>query len=300
MKKPNTFTAKIDISLADKFKNDLTDKGFTFTTPPYTIFSARKTGVTCSLYTSGKLVIQGKGKDEFIEFYLEPEILKTFEYSHPEASMDMTPHIGVDESGKGDFFGPLCIASFYADEQGIKKLMSLNVQDSKNLSDKAILKIAEGLKKDFIYSIICIYPEKYNELYAKFKNLNLLLGWGHATAIHNLVTKTSCKDVLIDQFADKKVVANAVKKKELNINLTQKHKGESDIIVAAASIIARAYFLEGLEKLQNSAGIILPKGASKKVIQAGMQIATTHSPNELNKYGKVHFKTYRDILQLLK
>jgi ribonuclease HIII len=295
MNKPATFTTKIDISLADKFKNDLIEQGFNISTPPYTLFSAKKNGVICSLYTSGSLVVQGKDKDEFIEFYLEPEILKSFEYSHPEALVDMESRIGVDESGKGDFFGPLCVAALFADEAGIKKLISLHVQDSKRMTDGAVLKTASKLKKEFAYSVVCLFPEKYNELYSKFKNLNFLLGWAHATAIANLHSKTNCQNVLIDQFADKKVVEEAIKKKNIDIILTQRHKGESDVVVAAASIVARAHFLEGLEKLHQSLGIALPKGASKKVVDTGIKIALKFGKDELNKYAKTHFKTYQDI-----
>ena len=300
MNKPNTFTAKIDISLATKLKEDLTEQGFSFTTLPYTIFSAKKKGISCSLYTSGSLVIQGKEKDEFIEFYLEPEILKSFNYTNPEALVDMTSRIGVDESGKGDFFGPLCTASVYADESAIKKLIALHVQDSKKITDSSILKIAATLKKEITYSVICLFPEKYNELYSKFKNLNNLLAWCHATVISNLHEKTSCKYVLIDQFADKRVVESAVKKKNIEIDLHQRHKGESDIVVAAASIIARSYFLEGIEKLRQTSNISLPKGASAKVIEAGILLANKYGETELNKYAKLHFKTYREILDKLK
>ena len=300
MNKPNTFTAKIDISLAEKLKQDLIDQGFVLSNPPFTLFSAKKTGVICSLYTSGALVVQGKDKDGFIEFYLEPEILKTFNYSHPEANVDMTSRIGVDESGKGDFFGPLCTASVYADENGIKKLIALHVQDSKKISDSSILKIAAKIKKECTYSVICLFPEKYNELYSKFKNLNNLLGWCHATVIANLYEKTSCKYVIIDQFADKRVVESAIKKKKIELELHQRHKGESDIVVAAASIIARCYFLEGIEKLRQSSNILLPKGASDKVLQAGIELANKYGENELNKYAKLHFKTYLEIQNKLK
>src|SRR5580693_626798 len=106
----NTFVATIDLALADKLREDLVGQGFELTKPPYTLFSAQKTGVSCTLYTSGKLTVQGKGKDEFIAFYLEPEILKKLAYTHPELGVDMTARIGIDEAGKGDFFGPLCIA----------------------------------------------------------------------------------------------------------------------------------------------------------------------------------------------
>lgn len=299
MKKPNTFTATLDLSLTEKLREDLSHQEFSFSTPPYTIFSAKKKGIVCSLYTSGKLVVQGKEKDEFIEFYLEPEILKSFDYTNLEANIDMSPRIGVDESGKGDFFGPLCVASVYADEIRIKNLISFQVKDSKKLSDSSILKMAKNIKNECPYSIICLYPEKYNELYSKMRNLNFLLGWAHASVIYNLFSKTLCKNVLIDQFADKKIVASAIKRKKIEIDLTQRHKGESDIVVAAASVIARACFLEGLEKLRSASNINLPKGASEKVIEAGLKIATNFGIEELKKYAKIHFKTYEEILSKL-
>src|SRR5579864_6497505 len=120
----NTFVATIDIALADKLREDLSSQGFEFTKPPYTLFSAQKKGVSCILYTSGKLTVQGKDKDDFIAFYLEPEILQKLAYTHPELGVDLTPRIGIDEAGKGDFFGTLCIAGVQADEEGVKKLLS--------------------------------------------------------------------------------------------------------------------------------------------------------------------------------
>src|ERR1700730_9538190 len=111
---PATFTAKIDLKLADKIKNDLIEQGFEISRPPYTVFAAKKTGISCTLYESGSLTVQGKEMQHFIEFYLEPEILQEFQFSHPEAHLDTTPHIGMDEAGKGDFFGPLCVAAVFA------------------------------------------------------------------------------------------------------------------------------------------------------------------------------------------
>jgi len=294
--KPATFTTKIDVNLAPKLKNDLEEKGFSITIPPYSIFSAKKKGITLVLYKSGSLVVQGKEKDEFIEFYLEPEILKTFSYTNPEAFISMTSRIGVDESGKGDFFGPLCIAGLYADEKGIKELISLNIRDSKKISDKSILDLANILKAKFKIAVVRIFPQKYNELYLKFKNLNQLLAWGHTTVISELVEKTSCKNVIIDQFANKSVVASAVKRKDLSIHLEQRTKAEEDPVVAAASIIARAAFLKGLEELSSEYEQKLPKGASSFVIDIGRKIVEKHGPEALEKVAKLHFKTKEAIL----
>jgi ribonuclease HIII len=184
---PHSFVTNIDPSLQTKLKQDLNNQGFELTQPPHTVFSAQKKGVTCTLYLSGKLVVQGKDKAAFIEFYLEPEILKTFTFSHPLADMDLTPRIGIDESGKGDFFGPLCIAGVFAKADQYQKLHEIGVRDSKTISDRNINLIANQLKSHFLYHIVRISPAKYNEIYDNFRNLNRLLAWGHATTIEKLV-----------------------------------------------------------------------------------------------------------------
>ncbi|PIS01266.1 MAG: ribonuclease HIII [Chlamydiae bacterium CG10_big_fil_rev_8_21_14_0_10_35_9] len=296
----NCFSTKIDLKLAEKLKNDLLQQGFEITIPPYTIFAAKKKGVSCNLYKSGSLTVQGKDMAAFIEFYLEPEILKEFTFTHPTATADLTPRIGVDEAGKGDFFGPLCTCAFYADKDDIQKLISLNIRDSKRMSDQTVLKIAKELEKSFTHDVICISPLKYNDLYQKMKNLNFLLGWAHATAIGNLVQKSSCKKVIIDQFASEYVVENALKKKNIEVDLTQQHRAESDVVVAAASIVARATFLKQLQVLSEKLGINLPKGASKLVLKTGKEIVQKFGAGKLSEYSKAHFKTTEDILNELK
>lgn len=290
-----SFVAKIDLSLADQLKNDLISQGFEISIPPYTLFSGKKRGVSCTLYTSGKLMVQGKDKEEFITFYLEPEILQHLGFSHPETRVDLTPRIGIDEAGKGDFFGPLCVAGVYAEETLIKKLLQIGVRDSKTMNDQAVLSLASEIRSLVPHSIVRMNPEKYNDLYHKFKNLNHLLAWGHATAIEELVLKTQCKVVIIDQFASEHVVENAIKKKQLELSLTQRHRGEEDPVVAAASILARAAFLLGLEQLEKMAASPLPKGASSLVIEAGKKLVAKQGPDILKKVAKLHFKT-KDLI----
>ena len=195
MNKPNHFITKIDLNLSTKLKLDLESQGFIFSKPNYTIFQAKKKGVSCTLYESGKLMVQGKDKDDFISFYLEPEILGNVAYTYPETEVNKTPRIGVDEAGKGDVFGPLCIAALYASSEQISDLIKLGIKDSKRLSDATIVKIASKIKASFSFSIIQILPKRYNELYDQFKNLNNLLAWGQATAIEDLVNKTNCQNV---------------------------------------------------------------------------------------------------------
>lgn len=288
-----------DRALCEKLKRDLEDRGFTFTQPQHTAFCGKKKGVSCTLFLSGKLVVQGAEKDEFIEFYLEPEILHTFEKSSKIVVPHDVPfdsHIGIDESGKGDFFGPLCIAGVYASKEERNRLQALGVQDSKKISDPEILKISTALRRQFPHHVVRISPKKYNELYAKFGNLNHLLAWGHATVIENLVAATKCTNVLIDQFADEHVVIRALKRKQLDLHLIQRTKGEEDLVVAAASILARAAFLEGLQQLSTSFYIKLPKGASSLVIKAGRHYVARYGQSALQEVGKIHFKTTQAIL----
>lgn len=296
MTKPSNFITEIDTALAAKLKSDLEAQGFTLTQPTYTIFQAKKQGVSCTLYESGKLMVQGKGKDDFISYYLEPEILGNLSYTYPETAVDTTPHIGIDEAGKGDLFGPLCIAALYADESMITELIKMGIRDSKRINDNVILKHAEKIRKICPHSLVSIYPKKYNELYEQFKNLNSLLAWGHATAIEEISLKTDCSKVVIDQFAPEHVVENALRRKGLSLELTQRHRGERDIVVAGASILARAAFVQGIDKLASQFNLTLPKGASSLVVEAGRRFVQIHGQAPLNEVAKLHFKTIQNII----
>jgi ribonuclease HIII len=291
------FTATVDLRLADKLKADLVAQGFAITRPPYTVFSAKKKGISCTLYESGKLTVQGKEKGPFIEFYLEPEILQEFTFSHPEATADMTPRIGMDEAGKGDFFGPLCVAALYADASGIAQMLQWGVRDSKRFSDDAVLKLAKKIRGSYSYTVIRLFPKKYNELHAKFRNLNRLLGWAHAAALTDLSHKTGCKEAILDQFADRRIVERQLEQKQVEVHLVQRTKGEQDVVVAGASILARAAFLEGLAELSREVGIELPKGAAPKLMkESGAKILARGGPELLATVAKTHFKTHQQIL----
>ena len=288
-----TFVHSVDPAKKGTLFDYLKEHDFEITKPAHTFFSGRKPGLSVTLFESGKCVVQGKNSPEFIEFFLEPEILGTFGETHKKSLADLTPRIGVDESGKGDFFGPLVIAGVYADGETIGKLIDIGVKDSKMLTDKAIQMIAQKIKKVAVHQIVLINPQKYNEIYAKFKNLNSLLAWGHATVIENLSERSKCLEVIIDQFADERVVIQALKRKKVELQLTQRHRGEEDPVVAAASILARDAFVSRLAALSDEAGIILPKGASAQVVAAGRKIDKTRLPQ----FAKMHFKTLDKVLE---
>ena len=277
-------------------ETDLLKKGYTISFPPHTIFSAKGNGISCTFYKSGKFIVQGKAKDDFILFYLEPEILKEFSYSNPKSAIDQTKRIGCDEAGKGDFFGPLCCASFYYDPSQTDFLLSLGVNDSKTLADNKIHAIAAKLKESCSYEIVALFPQKYNELYEKFHNLNLLLGWAHVKAMTSLSSRVNCNNVLLDQFVKPPFMTNLLNRSgHRNIALTERTKAESDIAVACASILARDAFVKGMDRLSEDFGMEIPKGASKKVILAGKKILSTHGRGSLSKACKMHFKTYGEL-----
>lgn len=169
-------------------------------------------------------------------------------------------HIGIDESGKGDYFGPLVIAAVFIDATTQGELKLIGARDSKKLSDGRVLEMAPDIKTICPHSIIAIGPQKYNELYAKIKNLNRLLAWGHAKALENLLERgVTCERAISDQFGDERLILNALQEKGRTIVLEQRTKAESDLAVAAASILARAEFLIRLKRLSGEVALPCPK-----------------------------------------
>jgi ribonuclease HIII len=206
-------------------------------------------------------------------------------------------HIGTDESGKGDFFGPLVIAGFFLPEGQEEVLRELGVKDCKRLSDNRVMEIATLLRKGYIHSVVAIGPERYNELYQRLKNLNRLLAWGHARVMENILERVNCAEALTDQFGDEKFVREALLKKGKNINLVQRTRAEEDLAVAAASILARAEFLYRLKKLSEEVGLELPKGASPLVEEAAVKLVRQLGPEALARVAKLHFKTTEKVLK---
>lgn len=204
--------------------------------------------------------------------------------------------IGIDESGKGDYFGPLVIAAVFVDATTQGELALMNVRDSKKISDGRILEMAPDIRMLCPHSIIAIGPQRYNELYLKIRNLNRLLAWGHAKALETLLEKVQCERAIADQFGDERLILNALQEKGRTIILEQRHKAESDMAVAAASILARAEFLLRLKRLSDEVGTTLPKGASPAVELAGRMIVKKHGEERLGSVAKLHFKTTQAVL----
>lgn len=208
-------------------------------------------------------------------------------------------HIGTDESGKGDYFGPLVVAGIFVLDEQQEVLKELGVRDSKKISDNKVRQIAELVKNGYKHSIVAIGPEKYNELYGKLRNLNRILAWAHARVIENILEEVPCGKAITDQFGDRLYVEKALMKKGRNIELIQMPKAEEDLAVAAASILARAEFLKRLYFLSQDYEIDLPKGSSPLAEQAGLKLAKKRGVDVLNKVAKKHFKLTPRIMDML-
>jgi ribonuclease HIII len=299
----NSYTISILPSQAEALRNLLKDRGFEFADRPYTLFFAQKEKLSVAVYEKGpKVVVQGKETEDFVRFYLEPEILKEARVGYEEVFNPtmFEPHFGIDESGKGDFFGPLVIAGVYVDREIARQLLALGVTDSKKIgSDNRIHQLADeiGRTPGLAANVVLIGPEKYNALYEKFGNLNDLLAWGHARVIENLLLqRPDCKRSLSDKFANERVIQRALLKQAREIQIDQQTKAESDIAVAAASILAREKFVRWMESRGRALGIMLPKGVSAAVKSAARAVVEKAGRDSLRTVAKMHFRTSAEVL----
>lgn len=302
MKSLTSYTCKLNDAQASALKNHLRENNFEFRAVPYAKFAAAKEKLNVVFYESGKLVVQGKGTQEFVEFFLEPVILQEVKLGYETVLNPdlLLPRLGIDESGKGDFFGPLCVAGVYVNEKIIASWNEVGIRDSKNISsDKKIFELAKLIRETpgCVTSVVPIGNEAYNRLYAKMRSVNTLLAWGHARVIENLMAQQHRMNpppvrAISDQFAaDKATVGKAIMSLGRGIELVQRHKAEEDIAVAAASILARNEFVVRLAELGKQFGMKFPKGASAAVDAAAKEFIAKHDAENFAKVAKTHFRT---------
>jgi ribonuclease HIII len=298
----NSYTHPLSIDQAAKLRSLLQELGFEFAPKPYTLFFAQRDKLSVAVYEKGpKVLLQGKGIEEFVQFQLEPKILEEAKLGYEEVhSPEMfEPHFGIDESGKGDFFGPLVIAGVYVDAPIARKFLDAGITDSKRIGSDAriralakIIRITAGSAID----TVVIGPERYNDLYEKFGNLNRLLGWGHARVIENLLAKQpGCPRALSDKFADARIIEEALFQHGQKIRVEQRTKAESDLAVAAASILAREAFIDWLDRRGKTMGARLGRGVSAEVKRVASKLVESEGAEVLRKIAKVHFRTAHEI-----
>jgi len=209
--------------------------------------------------------------------------------------------MGSDESGKGDYFGPLVVACVYVDRKTEARLSEIGVRDSKKLNDSQIGKTATSIRAICAdkFTVVEIMPERYNQMYANLKrekkSLNDMLAWAHATAIESLLEKVDCERAVVDKFCDESVVLNRLKDKSKQLKVTQIPRAESYVAVAAASILARDRFVTRLNTLGGRYNVQLPKGASDKVVSTARRLVADNGREVIAQVAKEHFKTTQAV-----
>ncbi|WP_249870926.1 ribonuclease HIII [Oceanobacillus saliphilus] len=294
----------LPLTTIEKMKNHY-EKSLT-STPPGAVFRAKTAAAVITAYKSGKVLFQGSSPETEASKWstgsgAAPAVKRNSASPNvtsftPDPSLYSSSHIGSDEAGTGDYFGPITVAAAYVNKQQIALLKELGVKDSKNLTDPIITKIASDLVKMQIpYSLLILHNEKYNMLQKKGWSQGKMKAMLHHHAITNLLKKIGHAEmdgIVIDQFCEPAIYSRHIgtEKHKLPDKTFFITKAEShSIAVAAASIIARSSFVKEMDKLSASIGLEIPKGASSKVDQTIAKIIRSKGSQVLDKYAKTHF-----------
>jgi len=293
----NTFTIQLNNQEQVKAKEVLLANNWRAESDPsqYVNYRFRSLqGSIAILYHSGKLVFQGR--EDFTS------VIANIKDDNGKSIGDFKPHLGVDEVGKGDYFGPLVVVSCFVNEEFAKKTDILGFGDSKKFTDVKIRKFFENVKDYPYYYSSVVYPSIYNELSSKYGNASILLAKQHSIVIEkgleDLKSKgIACEYVVVDQFsAAKSRVTNELGELGKSVELIQFHKGESDIAVAAASIFARGIFLQEWDKMNEKYDFVFPKGASN-VIDDARLFVSRYGVDELKNVSKIGFRTTQSLMK---
>ncbi|MDR0428732.1 MAG: ribonuclease HIII [Puniceicoccales bacterium] len=290
------YSVKMSPMQMEKLCNILTKKDWEKYGVPYAIYAFRGEGVSVVAYRTGTVVVQGAKTMEFVQFTIEPEVLEKITHSyeeerHPEWFVE---HGGLDESGKGDLFGPLVSACVIAHGDTVKKWLHRGVKDSKDIHSPGNI---FALEKDICQSpeavveVFKVSMRKYNELYGKFgNNLNHLLAWYHAKSLQNARARNLVRHVVLDQFSRTPLVQKFFSKDD-TVSITMRPRAEEDPVVAAASIVARAEYLRSMKELSKNAGEELLRGANSQVLEQAKRLIKRLGVDRLAEFAKLHFST---------
>ena len=301
-KKKSVYSLKLDEDQRARLRTILANGPYFDFEVDYSDFAYKGENFNVVCYTSGKTVVQGKGTEDFVRDVLEAQVtgdprLGYDEVHNPEW---FEPHAGLDESGKGDLFGPLVVACVIADGEAVRHWRENGIQDSKSIaSDARIFALEKEICKTdgVVVKTLHMGMEKYNTLYKKFgSNTNRLLAWMHSTVLKEALAQKPVPWGMLDQFSKQPLVQRNLK--DVNIDLRMMTKAESDPMVAAASIVARALYVRQLAALSKDAGEPLLKGASGKVKQQAVRLVQKFGPESLSQFAKINFKTSSEAIQI--
>lgn len=301
-KKLSTYTAKLPGEQMERLQRVCESRGWKPFEVAYARFAFKGPDVNVTAYASGKVVVAGKGTEDFVTMTLEPEVtgvarLGYDEVLHPDW---FEAHAGLDESGKGDFFGPVVAATVVAEKAAIEAWRKAGVQDSKKIAEPRILQLDKLIRETpgVVVKTCWCGMQKYNELMARPRaNLNSLLAWQHATALLQALAEKRVTWGLLDQFTEQPLVQRELARKgETVFDLRMRTKAEEDPVVAAASVVARAEFVRIMRKLSERFGAPLQKGAGAQVKTQARQIMERFGVRALGDFAKLHFRTAYEVV----
>lgn len=301
-KKISTYTIKLNDEQMEKLGAILKGKGWSPFEVAYTRFAYKGNNCNVSAYTSGKVVVAGKGTEDFVRYTIEGEVTKQVKLGYDEVLHPdwYEAHAGLDESGKGDFFGPVVAATVIADKDAIQGWVKAGVRDSKTITEGKILELDSIIRNTTGVTVKTCHCSmlKYNELMGRpGANLNRLLAWQHATALTQALTMHWVPWGLLDQFTEDPLVQKELERKGVSkFELRMRTKAEEDPVVAAASVVARAEFVRQMRQLSEEFGGKLQKGASAAVKEQGREIMRRFGAVGLTRFAKLHFRTAYEIV----
>jgi ribonuclease HIII len=301
-KKLSTYSIKLDEAQMEGLRAVLSGRGWEAFDVAYARYAFKGRDCNVTAYESGKLVVAGKGTEEFVAMTLEPEITKAprlgyDEVLHPDW---FELHAGLDESGKGDLFGPVIAATVIADRTAIEGWIQAGVKDSKKIAESQIIKLDKVIRGTHGVAVSTCFcgMAKYNLLMSRpHANLNRLLAWQHATALTQALSVKKAPRGLLDQFSKQPLVQRELAKMGTKgFDLQMRTKAEEDPVVAAASVIARAEFVRQMHALSKAFGGPLQKGAGPLVKEQAMQIIERFGARALGNFAKLHFRTAYEVV----
>jgi len=301
-----TLVVKVPAPDQGPLRDRLSVGTFEFRTVPHALFSVKGEGTVATLYKSGKFVIQSADPEAFLAAYTDLSVTPAPEQSAAERQLARIdePVIGSDETGKGDYFGPLVVCAVYLEPADVAEIKEAGIVDSKRLTDKRAGLLGAWLRGRVPFSIQRLDPPEYNRVYPTYRGLNPLLADLHGRAVRDLIETLATRRhaaggndplrVVVDQFAHESVMLRALRGTE--VRLEQAPRAEANPAVAAASVIARQEFLACMNELSTEFGADLRKGAGTLVDDAGRELVRTHGAEVLTQVAKMHFKNTQKIL----
>lgn len=282
-------------------------------TPDYATFQAQDGDTVVTLYESGKVVFQGKDADLASDFWVATEkmenknlVVNNSDKKDKKKEITIDPKIynattiGSDEVGTGDYFGPIVVTGTYVKKEDIPYLKELGVTDSKKMTDEKILEIVPELIKKIPYTTFILNNKKYNEM-NKY-NMNKIKAILHNKVLLDLTNKYKADYVVVDEFAKANLYYGYLKESPNVVrNITFMTKGETkSLSVACASVISRYIFIKEFSKIEKDLNMLIPKGASNKVDEVGVEIVKKYGIDKLNEVAKLNFKNTDKIKELIK